>query len=302
MRKKGITSLFLLGLLAFVITFLNLCSAQEEAVTWPKRVLLTNDDGIDSPGIIELAQAFSKVAETYVVAPKQNRSGSGDYMSVLSKGKIAIEKRDMGEGIQAYAVDGFPADCVLIAIRGIMKDNPPDVVISGINTGANLDWAWIGSGTIGAARVASFSGIPAIAVSGVDDDIPGALAAASRWVVRLAQRPSIRELDDYQFLTVDIPNVRSDEIQGIHVTQRAGLRPVFNFQKADTPEGAEGGEREVWRMTDIDRGRGTPPNDSDLALYRKGFIVIVPMKADEHDYKLLDRLKLDLSICPSWEN
>ncbi|MFC2165865.1 5'/3'-nucleotidase SurE [Acidobacteriota bacterium] len=301
MRKKGLTSLFILGLFAFVITFLSLCSTQKEQETWFKRVLITNDDGIDSPGITELAQAFSKVAETYVVAPNQNKSGSGDYMSVFSKGKITIEKRDMGEGIQAYAVDGFPADCVLIALKGIMKDNPPDVVISGINTGANLDWAWIASGTVGAARIAGFAGIPAIAVSGVDDDIPGALAAASHWVVRLAQSPSIQELADYQYVTADIPNIRPDEIQGVHVTQRAGLRPEFNFEKADTPEGADGSEQEVWRMTGI-RGTGAaPPDDSDLAFYRKGYIVIVPMKADEHDYKLLDKFKLDLSIFPSWE-
>jgi 5'-nucleotidase len=301
MRKKGITSLFLLGLLALVIAFLSLCSAQKEPETWFKRVLITNDDGIGTAGIFELAQAFSKVAETYVVAPTQNCSGSGDYMSVLSKGKLTIEKRDMGEGIHAYAVDGFPADCVMVALRGIMKDNPPDVVISGINTGANLDWAWIGSGTIGAARVASFAGLPAIAVSGVDDDFPGALAAASRWVVRLAQSPSIQELGDYQYLTVDIPNIRPDEIQGVHVTQRAGLRPIFKFQKADTPEGAEGGEKEIWRITDIERGEGTLPDDSDLAFYRKGYIVIVPMKADEHDYDHLAKLKQDLSIFPPWE-
>ena len=128
MRKKGITSLFFLGVLVFAIVFLSLCSTQKEPETWFKRVLITNDDGIGTAGISELAQAFSKVAETYVVAPAQNRSGSGDYLGALSTGKITIEKRDLGEGIHAYAVDGYPADCVLIALRGIMKDNPPDVV------------------------------------------------------------------------------------------------------------------------------------------------------------------------------
>lgn len=301
MRKKRIAPLFIFGLLAFAITFLSLCSIQKEQETWFKRVLITNDDGIGTAGIFELAQAFSKVAETYVIAPDQNKSGSGNYMSALSTGKITVEKRDLGEGIHAYAVKGFPADCILIALEGIMKDKPPDIVISGINTGANLDWAWIGSGTIGAARVASFSGIPAIAVSGVDDDIPGALAAASRWIVRLAQNPSIQGLDDRQYLTVDIPNVRPDEIRGVHVTRRAGLRPRFDFQKSDTQEGAEGGGQEVWRMTGIKRTEATAPDDSDIALYSKGYIVIVPMKADEHDYDLLAKFKQNISLFPPWE-
>jgi len=135
----------------------------------------------------------------------------------------------------------------------------------------------------------------------VDDDIPGALAAASRWVVRLAQSSSIQELGNYQYLTVDIPNVRPDEIQGVHVTQRAGLRPRFNFKKADVPEEADDSGQEVWRMTGIRRTEVTPPDDSDIALYRKGYIVIVPMKADEHDYDLLAKLKQNLSVFPPWE-
>jgi 5'-nucleotidase len=301
MRKKGFYSLLFVGVLVIAIAFLSLCSGKKETETWFKRVLITNDDGIDSPGLIELAKAFSKVAETYVVAPMQNKSGSGDYLSVMSQGKLTIEKRDMGEGIKAYAVDGFPADCVLIAGRGIMKDSPPDVVISGINTGANLDWAWIGSGTIGAARIASIAGIPAIAASGVNDDIPGALEAASRWIVRLAQSSIVQELDDYQYLTVDIPNVFPSEIQGVRVTQRAGLRPMFEFQKEEDSEEKEESIQELWRITEMESAKGPLSEDSDLALYRKGYIVIVPMKADEHDYDFLPKLKQDPSLFPAWE-
>jgi 5'-nucleotidase len=301
MKKRGFYSLLFLGILAFTIVFLSWCSGQKDTETWFKRVLITNDDGIDSPGLIELAQAFSKVAETYVVAPDQNKSGSGDYMSVMSKGRIKIEKRDLGEGIKAYAVDGFPADCVVVAIRGIMKETPPDLVISGINTGANLDWAWIGSGTVGAARIATFAGIPAIAASGVDDDIPGALKAASEWVVRLAQSSLIQELDDNQYLTVDIPNVFPSEIKGVRVTQRAGLRPLFGFEREYDSEEGEESTQELWRMTELGRAKGTLPDDSDLALYRAGYIVIVPMKADEHDYDQLPKLKQNLSLIPPYK-
>jgi 5'-nucleotidase len=301
MRKKGFISLFFICALAFVIGFLSLCSGQKETETWFKRVLVTNDDGIDSPGLVKLAQAFSQVAETYVVAPNVNKSGSTHYMASLSTGRLKVETRDLGPGIKAYAVDGFPGDCVLLALGGIMRDNPPDVVISGINTGPNLDWAWIGSGTIGAARVASFAGIPAIAASGVNDDIPGALEAASRWVVSLAQSSSVQELKRLQFLTVDIPNTPPDGIQGIRVAPRAGMSGMFVFKKADTTEGADEGQKVVWRLTERRHAGDSPPEDSDLALYRAGYIVIVPMKADEHDYDLLPKFKQNLSLFPPYE-
>lgn len=301
MRQKRIYSVIFVGVLVVAIAFLSLCSAQKETETWFKRVLITNDDGIDSPGIIELALAFSRVAETYVIAPNQNKSGSTHYMASLTTGRLKVEKRDLGERIQAYAVDGFPGDCVLLALGGIMLDNPPDIVISGINSGPNLGEAWLGSGTVGAARVAGLGGFPAMAVSGVNDDIPGALQTASQWVVRLAQSASFHELGKSQYLTVDIPNVQPSEIQGIRVAQRAGIGGMFIFQKTDTPAGAEEGSQVVWRITGRKDTGDALPADSDISLYREKYIVIVPMKADEHDYDLLAKFKQNLSLFPPWE-
>jgi len=297
MRKKGICFPFLLGGIIFSVAFFNLCSAHKEPETWFKRVLITNDDGINSPGIIALARAFSTVAEVYVVAPDQNRSGSSHYMTAKRTGALRVGKRDLGKGIQAYAVDGFPADCVLLAIGGIMKDNPPDVVISGINDGPNLAEAWIGSGTIGAARVASCGGFPAVAVSGVDAEIPGALDEAAQWVVRLAQSSLVSGLGKYRFLTVDIPNVPPSEIKGIEAANRAELYELPLFQRAENSEG-EG--QEVWRVIGRKEAEGLPQDDSDVALYEAGYIVVVPMKADEQDYDLLAKLKQNLSLLPPW--
>jgi len=297
MRIKRIYPAFLLGILVFAVAFLSLCSAHKEPETWFKRVLITNDDGIDSPGIIALARSFSKAAEVYVVAPDQNKSGSTHYMTARRVGALKVKKRDFGEKIQAFAVDGFPADCVSLALGGIMRDNPPDVVISGINDGPNHGDAWIGSGTIGAARVASYAGFPAIAVSGVDAEIPGALEEASEWVVRLAQSQLVRGLGKYQFLTVDIPNVPPSEIKGIEIAKRSQLHETLIFQKAGTSEGED---EEVWQVTGRKEPGGVLPDDSDVALYEAGYIVIVPMKADEHDYDLLAKLKQNLSLLPPW--
>jgi 5'-nucleotidase len=261
-------------------------------------VLITNDNGIEDVKIVELARAFSKVAETTVVAPVQDRSGSTHYLTATQKGSLKVERRQIGEGIHAYAVDGFPADCVVLALTGIMKDNPPDLVISGINGGPNLGTDWLFSGTIGAARVASFAGFPAISVSGLDDDMTDAVDAVNRWVVRLAQTQLVRELKPLQYITVSIPRVPPEEIKGVRVAERAGLleRPVFAKANGDDLESGH----EMWRIVGAEKLDYSMPRDSDIALWNDGYIVIVPMICDEHDNRLLSRLKKDKGLLQEW--
>lgn len=272
---------------------------EDQGESWPKRVLITNDNGIEDVKIVELARAFSRIAETYVVAPLEDRSGSTHYLTATQKGSLLTERRHIGEGINAYAVEGFPADCVVLAITGIMRDNPPDLVISGINGGPNLGKDWLFSGTIGAARVASFAGFPAIAVSGLDDDMTDAVDAANQWVVRLAQSPLVRELKAQQYLTVSIPRVPPDKIKGVRVAKRAGLfeRPVFAKAAEDDLEGGQ----EMWNIVGIEELDYTVPEDSDIALYNAGYIVVVPMACDEHDSQLLSHMKKDLGVLPDWK-
>ena len=194
---------FYLKLLVFTIlfSFSSISLAQENSGTWPKRILITNDDGIDNVRIKLLARAFAKISETYVVAPLQDRSGSSNYSP--RNYKLLVESRMLGEGIHAYGVDGFPADCIMLALFGLMRDKPPDLVISGINSSPNLGEGWFGSGTIGAARMAALLGIPAIAVSsGLHTDTPDALNSAISWVVRLTQSDLVRKLNPPQYLTL----------------------------------------------------------------------------------------------------
>jgi 5'-nucleotidase len=271
---------------------------EDREESWPRRVLITNDNGIEDVKIVELARAFSKVAETYVVAPLEDRSGSTHYLTATRKGSLKVKRCHIGEGIQAYAVDGFPADCVVLAITGIMRDYPPDLVISGINGGANLGKDWLFSGTVGAARVASFAGFPAIAVSGLDDDMTDAVDAANRWVVRLAQSPLVRELKEKQYLTVSIPRLSRDKIKGVRVAERAGIleRPVFAKAANDDLENGQ----EVWKIVGIQELDYSIPKDSDIALYNEGYIIVVPMVCDEHDNQLLSSLKKDSKSLPEW--
>ena len=198
----------------------------------------------------------------------------------------------------AYAVNGYPADCVLLALSGIMKDNPPDLVISGVNTGPNIGDSWISSGTIGAARVASFGGFPAIAVSGLDEKIPEAVVSVTRWVVRLAQSHVVRSLEKGQFLAVSFPRKHPAEIKGVRLAQIAETGAIkYFFEKSDKPS-KEG--QELWKLKGTVRPGYSPPSYTDVALYKEGYIVITPMRADEQDMVLFKHLEDNLKKLPEW--
>jgi 5'-nucleotidase len=288
----------LLALFLFLLILGNFALiGQEENDTWPKRVLITNDNGIDDIKIIELARAFSKVAETYVVAPAEDRSGTTHFATLFHGEKITVQPRSIGEGIVAYSVDGYPADCVILAGLGLLKDNPPDLIVSGINGGPNLGMDWIGSGTIGAARMAAFAGVPAIAVSGLDDDCPECVAAATAWVVQLAQSEIVRNLEPGQFLTVSIPRKPPSEIKGVKVVKRAPVLGMPLLEKL--PPESKKSDVETWVLKPPAE-LIPPPADSDVAVWNSNYIAIVPMRADEHDYELLKKLNETITDIPNW--
>jgi 5'-nucleotidase len=281
------------ALLAFALAAIAARTLAQEAGRWPQRVLITNDNGLADPKIAALARAFAPQAETWVIAPLENRSGSTHYLSVTRTGQLVAERRELGAGIRAWAVDGYPADCVLLALHGLMRSGPPDLVISGINGGPNLAHDWLGSGTIGAARIAAYLGKPALAVSGLDDDIPGAVDAATRWVVELARTSAVRELERGQYLTVSLPRVAPSAIRGVRLAPRAGLLLDIGFEAAEAAAGRQG-----WKLrtTPLDPASGP---GTDAALYAAGFVVVVPMRADEHD-AVLGRQLAERAALPEW--
>jgi 5'-nucleotidase len=281
------------GILLTFLLSVRVGSAQTKGDHWPNRVLITNDDGIDMEEIRQLAVAFSEIAETYVVAPLGERSGSSTHVTLA--GPLRVEPRQFGDGIHAWGVDGFPADCVLLGVAGFMRDGPPDLVISGINTGANTSDTWVASGTVGAARIAASLGLPAIAVSGLDIEIPGSLEAAAKWVVRLAQSAIVRDLRAPRYLTVSIPRIPPKDIKGIRIAEHdTGYFRAVRFR--ETEDG-------VWQ-SEIDRGEvessAQRNRDADVYLYESGYIVIVPMRVDEHDREALSRLKETIDFLPKW--
>ena len=268
--------------------------AQDDA--WPTSVLITNDDGIDDPGLRALAQAFASVTKTYVVAPMENKSASTSYVSAISTRRLEGESRDLGGGIVAYAVDGYPADAVALALGGLL-DERPALVISGVNGGPNLSADWSLSGTVGAARIAALLGVPAIAVSGYTTEQPETLAAVAAWIAELARSPLVRGMEPGDYLTVSVPRVPVSEIQGISIVPRSARNWELGFERSPEPASASG--RESWQLT-FSRRQITLEPGTDVPIYEANRIAIVPMHVNEHDYELLEELMNSSAGVPAW--
>lgn len=248
------------------------------------RILVTNDDGIDSPGIIALARAFGDAAEVVVVAPLGNCSGSTNYISAFQRSELAVEARDLGDGITAWAVDGFPGDCVLLAMTGIMKDAQPDIIISGVNSGPNLADAYLASGTIGAARLGAQHGVPSVAFSNYDADDPAMMDAMARWCVDFALSDAVLGLVPGEYLTVNFPDGPVDAVRGVRWAP-LGEQVFFDaFERAGTDAEGRTVWKQRWWFDD-----GDQPEGSDVALQRDGWITVSPMRLGDLDGERLER-------------
>jgi len=263
-----------------ILAVLAVCAASVSAAgTWPERVLVTNDDGIDDPRLVALARAFAEVARVVVVAPLGNCSGSTNYVSAFQRHEVTAEPRDLGPGIEAWGVDGFPGDCVLLAVTGIMADAPPDLVVSGVNTGPNLAEAFLASGTIGAARLAAQLGYPAVAFSNLDADDASMMAAVPAWCVRLARSDAARGLGVAAYLTVNFPDGPAGAVKGV---RWAGLGDQV-FHDAFVPAGEDEAGRRVWRHRWWFDDGDAQPAGGDVALQRQGWITVSPMRLGDLD-------------------
>lgn len=192
------------------------------------RILLSNDDGYQAPGLISLAGALAEVAEITVVAPERNRSGASNSLTL--ENPLRAHQSDNGFTF----VEGTPTDCVHLAITGLLEKEP-DMVIAGINAGSNMGDDVLYSGTVAAAMEGRFLGLPAIAIS-----LAGNLAGefthfdtAARFAVSLVERLQNDPLPVDTILNVNVPDVPWEELEGFEAT-RLGRRhksePVIKMQ------------------------------------------------------------------------
>lgn len=243
--------------------------------------LLSNDDGYQSEGLARLAQAVASLGRVTVVAPDRDRSGSSNSLTLDQP----IRPLQAPNGF-TY-VNGTPTDCVHLAITGLME-NDPDMVISGINHGANLGDDVLYSGTVAAAMEGRFLGVPAMAVSLVGET-PVHYETAVQVVIQLISQLQKRPLTTDMLLNVNIPDRPYNELQGMEITRLGHRHKSEPALRTKDPRG-----RDVFWVgpvgTEEDAGPGT-----DFHAVRQGFVSITPMQVDLTRYNSMDTLAAWLS-------
>lgn len=294
MKTSVKTSLQILAaaLLALVLAAPAPARAAADAVRpWFGRVLITNDDGITDPRLAALARAFAPLAEVVVVAPRHNCSGSTNYVSAFQSGEVAVEPYDLGPGIEAWVVDGFPGDCVVLAMTGILAETPPDLLLSGVNSGPNLADAYLASGTLGTARLGARFGVRSVALSNLSDEDPSMLAAVPAWCAALAASPAVRDLGPGQYLSVNFPDGPADRVQG--VCWAGPGEPVFH--DAFELYACQDSGRQVWKQQWWFDDGDHQPADGDVTKQRTGWITVTPMRIGDFDPS-----RLGAAALPTW--
>lgn len=182
-------------------------------------ILVTNDDGIHAPGILNLIESVKDLGEIIVVAPDKPQSGMGHAITIGSP--LRLQRVNLMDGVQAWSCSGTPVDCVKIAVDKILH-RKPDLCISGINHGANHSINVIYSGTMSAALEASIESIPSIGFSLLDHSVEADFTAAKKYA-RIIIQAILKEnnLDKHLCLNVNFPNVAEELIQGIKFCRQA---------------------------------------------------------------------------------
>lgn len=246
-----------------------------------RNILVSNDDGIDAPGIWALVQELKKIAPVIVVAPDKQQSAVGHAIT-MNYPLRAIPFRKNNEFF-GYAVEGTPADAVKLGVRFLLKE-PPDMIISGINHGSNTAINIIYSGTVSAATEGTILGIPSIAVSLTTYDEPD-FSYAAKFAARLALLVAERGLPEGTLLNVNVPAVSENQIKGVVLTKQGSSKWDDTFDVRRDPANREyfwlTGKMEV---TDSDA-------DADQIAIQSGYISITPIHYDLTDRAMLATMK-----------
>ena len=241
------------------------------------KILVTNDDGIASPGLHALAAAMRRLGDVWVVAPDRERTAVGHALTLHKPLRLTRIGR------QVFSVNGTPSDCVTLAVKHLMRASPA-LVISGINRGVNIGDDVTYSGTVSAALEGTILGVPSIAVSqeGLDVFRFGAAAVYARRVAKLVLQ---RGLPHETLLNVNVPDRPAREIAGVRVTSLSQRRFDNPIIEKEDPHGRKyywiAGTRTSW-----ERGK-----DSDHEALRQGFVSITPIHLDVTNHAMLEQLR-----------
>lgn len=240
------------------------------------KILISNDDGVLAPGLAALERALSTIADIKTMAPDRNRSGASNSLT-LSR-PLRVRQLDNAQ----YSVEGTPTDCVHLALTGFFEDRF-DMVVSGINHGANLGDDVLYSGTVAAAMEGRNLGLPAIAVSMVGDNI-NHYATGALIVKQLVMKLSVNRLPSQTILNVNVPDLPISEIKGIQVTRLGTRHMAEPLMEEKDPRG----HTIYWigpPGPEADAGPGT-----DFSAVSQGYVSITPLQLDLTHYKIFNQV------------
>lgn len=256
------------------------------------RILVTNDDGINAPGL-KVVQAIARdVAgpdgEVWTVAPEREQSGTAHCISYTNP--VTITKH----AEMSFAVDGYPADCVLSGLHYVLKDTPPDLVLSGVNRGNNSAENALYSGTLGAALEGALQGVRSVALSqylgpknrDLEDPFEASATHGADLIRQLIKQPDSSKQDYPLFYNVNFPPLPAKDVCGIKVTPQ-GRRRDSNFSVSPFTSAS----KRQFLFAQISNQQMPTAPGTDAAENLNGYITVTPMRADLTDYGSLDDLR-----------
>lgn len=245
------------------------------------RILLSNDDGINAPGLKLLEKiAHTLTDDVWIVAPELDQSGASHSLTLRDPLRI----REVSD--KKFAVNGTPTDCVLVAATHILKDTPPTVVLSGINYGANLAEDITYSGTVAAAMEGALLGIPSIAISQVvNHGHPAKWSTAEHFVPPLLAKLLEYPLQEHIFVNINVPDLVSQSVKGIKVSSQGQRRIGDNLVERIDPRGRK------YYWIGLIEYNGTSEQGTDLAAIEDGYISVTPLSLDLTHHQTLTQLQ-----------
>lgn len=246
-------------------------------------ILVTNDDGINAPGIHALVDVAAQLGEVVVVAPDSPQSGQGHAITL--RDPLRLKKVDPFQGIEAYECTGTPVDCVKLGKHVILHGRAPDLCVSGINHGSNSSINIIYSGTMSAAMEASIEGIKSIGFSLLDFSWDADFEPCKPYVKELMEFVLEHEMEHSKLLNVNIPKLPTEEIKGFKICRQAEAHWVEKYMEGTDPYG----KKYYWLTGEF--RNNDESEDTDEHALAEGYISIVPSGHDLTKYEAMDDLK-----------
>ena len=246
-------------------------------------ILVTNDDGINSPGIKALVDVAREIGEVVVVAPDSPQSAKGHAITVTDPLRLNPVEL-FGSEVAAYECSGTPVDCVKLAKNIVLQGREIALCLSGVNHGSNASINIIYSGTLSAAMEGSLEGIRSVGFSLLDYSFGADFDPCKPFIREIITKVLLCDPKETLLLNVNFPKLPFEEIKGIKVCRQAEARWVEEFQEGQDPRGT----KYYWltgRFENYDNG-----DDTDIYALRNGYVSVVPSKHDLTDYDKLDQL------------